>query len=315
MQLDQTHVVVRVRSFSEIGDLAMVMLRRYPTAILVGFALGALPWLIANALLLSWIPWAESEFGFGDAEGRFELSRYLIWMTVLVALQAPLAGIFTTHYLGQAVFEQQPTWNSVIREVRRQLVRCLWVLGVLRLPLPAMVIVALRWGQPADWLADVFLPIVLLLAAAFIRGSRPFMPEILLLEQCPLRSRDKAEITVVRRSRALHSPMAGELAARFAAVAFVLLFVMLCVYYTIYWGRGIALGTWRTDLLALLIFYPLALWVTAGLSVIIRLLNYLDARIRLEGWEVELSLRAEALRQFGEDATTGLTPSVAEGTA
>ncbi len=40
----------------------------------------------------------------------------------------------------------------------------------------------------------------------------------------------------------------------------------------------------------------------AGLSVLIRFLSYLDARIRLEGWEVDLAVRAEAQRQFG-DAT------------
>ena len=34
----------------------------------------------------------------------------------------------------------------------------------------------------------------------------------------------------------------------------------------------------------------------------VRLLSYLDTRIRLEGWEVELAIRVEAMRQFGEDA-------------
>jgi len=63
----------------------------------------------------------------------------------------------------------------------------------------------------------------------------------------------------------------------------------------------------------LLVFFPLSLWCVAGISVIIRILNYLDTRIRLEGWEVELSVRAEALRQFGSDeqintAATAVTP-------
>ena len=54
MQLDRTHVVIRLRTLSEIGDLSMVMIRRYPKALLVGFLLGALPWCLANAALLSW---------------------------------------------------------------------------------------------------------------------------------------------------------------------------------------------------------------------------------------------------------------------
>ena len=53
----------------------------------------------------------------------------------------------------------------------------------------------------------------------------------------------------------------------------------------------------------LLVLFPTALWIVASLSVLIRLLSYIDTRIRLEGWEVELAVRAEAIRQFGEEAT------------
>ena len=43
--------------------------------------------------------------------------------------------------------------------------------------------------------------------------------------------------------------------------------------------------------------YPLAMWVVAGYLSVVRFLFYLDLRIRHEGWEVELRLRAEAARQ------------------
>ena len=49
-----------------------------------------------------------------------------------------------------------------------------------------------------------------------------------------------------------------------------------------------------------LVLYPLALWAAGALSVLIRFLSYLDTRIRLEGWEVQLAVRAEAIRQFGD---------------
>ena len=68
----------------KIGDLAMVMIRRYPLALLVGFALGALPWAIANAALLSWIPISEAAYGLDDEEAMLELSRYTAWMMLLV---------------------------------------------------------------------------------------------------------------------------------------------------------------------------------------------------------------------------------------
>ncbi len=187
MQLDRTHVVIRLRTLSEIGDLAMVMIRRYPTALLIGFVFGALPWCLANALLLSWIPIQEAGYGLDDPEAATELARYCCWMAVLVILQAPAAGVLTTLYLGQAVFEHRPTWRSVSSEAKRQFSRWFYALAIRRLAIPAMVVVGLRYGQPADPFFDAVLPIMLLISVSLIRGARPFLPEIMLLEQCPLR--------------------------------------------------------------------------------------------------------------------------------
>ena len=66
MQLDQTHVVIRLRKFTEIGDLSLIMIRRYPEALLVGFGAGAIGWAITNMILLGWIPWEESLYGLDD---------------------------------------------------------------------------------------------------------------------------------------------------------------------------------------------------------------------------------------------------------
>jgi hypothetical protein len=306
MQLDRTHVVIRLRTLSEIGDLAMVMIRRYPAALLVGFALGALPWLMANAALLSWIPLQESSYGLDDEEALVEISRYCLWMALLVFAQTPAAGVLTTLYLGQAVFEQRPTWSSVFSETKRQFWKWFYVLAVRRLAVPAMILVGLRMGQPADPFFDIAVPLMLLVMISLIRGGRPFLPEILLLEQCPLRARSEHVITANKRSRSLHKPMSSELSGRFMAVCFILSWLFLSVLYSLVWVRGIATGQWNWGLVTLLVLLPVALWAVAGLSVLIRLLSYLDTRIRLEGWEVELAVRAEAMRQFGEEA--GLFP-------
>ncbi len=309
MQLDRTHVVIRLRTLSEIGDLAMVMIRRYPAALLIGFAVGAIPWAIGNAVLLSWIPLNEAAYGLDDEEALAEISRYMAWMALLVTLQTPAAGVLTTLYLGQAVFEQRPTWASVFGESKRQFARWFWVLGGKRLALPAMLVLAFRWGQPVNWFWDVIVPIAFVIALTTIRSSRPFMPEILLLEQCPIRSDSEAVITMGRRSKSLHSPVASDLGGRFLAVSFVLFWMLLSVLYTLIWIRGIATGFWTWDLWVLLVMYPLALWTVAGVSVLVRLLSYLDTRIRLEGWEVELAIRAEAMRQFGDEAGWVHVPS------
>ena len=77
----------------------------------------------------------------------------------------------------------------------------------------------------------------------------------------------------------------------------------IATMYSLIFVRGITTNLWNfLDLFVLLVIYPLSLWIVASLSVITRLLNYIDARIRLEGWEVELAIRAEAIRQFGEES-------------
>jgi len=302
MQLDRTHVVIRRRRLNEIGDLSLVIMRRYPSAILIGFFAGAVPWMIANAAVLYWIPILEWQHELADEEALAEVWRYLAWMTLLVILETPAAGIATTLFLGQAVFESQPTWSSVFAETRRHFWRWFWKLGVVRLAVPALVFLAARIGQPAHLFFDTVVPFSILVVMAIFRSNRPFLPEILVLEQCPLRSPSDAVITAGRRSKSLHQPMVSDLGGRFLAIGFMLLWLFLSVLYTLVAVRGFTTGFWDWDLFFLLFLFPAAIWTIAGVSVIVRLLNYLDTRIRLEGWEVELAIRAETMRQFGEAA-------------
>ena len=302
MQLDQTHVAVRVRTLSEIGDLALVLLNRYPTTLLVGFLIGAAPWIIANALLLYWIPITEAQFGLNDSEATSELLRYGIWMALLVFLQTPAAGVVTTIYLGQAVFEHRPTWQSAMRIARQQFWRWSFCLGIRRLAIPALFLAGIRLFQPVDWAYDGFVPAAIFLFVMVIRAGRPFLPEMILLEMCPLKSNDKHEITLARRARALHRPAGSDVGSRWLSVAMTLTVLFFGLFYSLVWVRGITTGYWNLGLFTLLILYPLALWTIGGISVIVRMIAYLDTRIRLEGWDVELAVRAEAMRQFGEEA-------------
>lgn len=302
MQLDRTHIAIRVRSLSEIGDLALLMIRRYPVAVTRAFFAGALPWIVINAALLSFLPLRIAADEFFTDDSMSDLIRYASWMTVLVILQTPLAGAFSTYYLGQAVFEQKPTLRHTFAEVWKLRWPLLWVLGVKRLAIPTTLLLIFRVDTEADVFIDFMLPWLILILAAVVRSNRPFVPEMLVLERCPLRSRSTHVITLARRSKGLHTPMASELGGRFLTVAGTALVLTGSVYYSLIWVRGIASANWSTDLVAMLVFLPLALWIVAAFSVVVRLLGYLDARIRLEGWEVELAIRAEAIRQFGEDA-------------
>lgn len=312
MQLDRTHVVIRARTLSEIGDLAMILVRSYPAASIFGFVLGMLPWLVLNTLLVGWIPWVQFTEAIYDDEMDAELARYLFLMVTLVILQAPIAGVITTTLIGRAVFEQNVTWRTAIKDVRQMFWRWFWVLGWVRGPVPLMILLATNWGQPLAVWREIMAPLGFLFMAGLQRGRRPFVPEILLLERCPIRSKNPAVIVARRRTAALHGPVAGELIGRFLTVASMLAVLSLAVLYAMLWARGVLIGRWDWSFSVYLFFVPAALWASAALGTLIRFLSYLDTRIRLEGWEVDLAVRAEVQRQFGDPV---VPPVVATGKA
>ena len=310
MQLDHTHVVIRVRSLTEISDLAMVMIRNYPAASIFGFALGALPWAIANGLLLGWIPISEFQFSRYDQEMSANLFKYQFLMALLVFTQTPIAGVFTTLYVGQAIFEREPTWKSVLHEAKRTFGPWFWGLGIIRGPIPLMALVAIHWGNDMSYGMDYVWPIFLVTLVSLLRGNRPFMPEILLLERCPIFTAKKLNsISAGKRSAALHRPISGELFGRFIAMSVLLCVLAMLGFYSLLWIRGTFFGLWEWDASVYLLLYPLALWAAGAISALVRFLSYLDTRIRLEGWEIKNAVRAEAIRQFGDREPSSDSPS------
>lgn len=299
MQLDRTHVAIRPRSLAEIGDLALVLLRQYPQAILVGFAAGAIPFIILNSLLIGWLPLNETAENIYDEETLEQRYRYVWLMCVLVFLQTPLAGVFTTSYIGQAVFEQRPTWYNVFRDTMRLAPRIIITLGVLRGPVVAMSLLLLVWGEPFSPGIEIVLMMLVVGLVMLIRSVRPFLPEIMLLERCPLFVRGTDVIGLSRRSSLLHAPISGELIGRFIMVGTIISLLAVSIFYGYTFISSTLFGVPSWSLLESMVLLPLALWTAAGFSVFIRFLSYLDSRIRLEGWEVELLLRAESFRQFG----------------
>lgn len=312
MQLDRTHVRIRPRTLSEIGDLALMLIRQYPQSLCVGFALGALPWVLCNWALLGWMPWSETIETVYDEETVQQRYRYVWLMASLVFLQTPLAGVLTTYYIGQAVFEQRPTWRSVFRETLRIYPRLLWSLGVVRGAIPAMLLVLSNWGEPIAVGREVLWVMLLLVWAMGIRGFRSFLPEILLLERCPIRAKKEDVLSANRRSQLLHNPLSGELLGRFMLTGTLIGLLAVGLFYSFAFLYQTIFNSQDWSLVVTMILLPLALWTAAGVSVLVRFLSYLDSRIRLEGWEVELNLRAEAMRQFGPALWPGESAPTAE---
>jgi hypothetical protein len=75
----------------------------------------------------------------------------------------------------------------------------------------------------------------------------------------------------------------------YTAIFFFALFALVAV-------RQLLIGEPSWDSWTVQLLVPIAFWMTAGFSIVVRFLSYLDLRIRQEGWEVELLMRAEAAR-------------------
>jgi membrane protein implicated in regulation of membrane protease activity len=59
---------------------------------------------------------------------------------------------------------------------------------------------------------------------------------------------------------------------------------------------GSLAGAWSWGWWMDLVLFPLSLWTVAFWATILRFLVYMNTRIRGEGWELELKLKAEARR-------------------
>ena len=132
--------------------------------------------------------------------------------------------------------------------------------------------------------------------ALLIRACWPFAPEILGLELCPLQSSSGADITYGQRSRGLHRLLVADNIARFIGAAFVGSALTGMLLGSCLFVKGTSTGDWTWNGWFDHLLLPATLWIVGTVVAVFRFLSYLDSRIRLEGWEIELRLRAEADR-------------------
>jgi hypothetical protein len=298
MQLDNTRIAVRERNLLDTFDLALQVARDYFKPLVVTFFLAALPLLAINDLLIGWILAVDYDEAFFYAEEYGQVWRFWWDMTLLVVIEAPLASIFTTAYLGQAVFVERPRYREVIVDVLKMMPRVALCQLLIRAILPAWLIMLLvERHEQFSWGVEFFLLGVIAIYVMFLRSIRPFINEVVLLERNPLTSRNPSAITVNRRSSQLHSPSAGDLIARWLGSAIFCVLLTISVLETFLLVVGVFLNDFVPSPRMLRYVYPLAIWIVACYLSVVRFLCYLDLRIRHEGWEVELRLRAEAVRQ------------------
>ena len=264
MQLDQTRIAIRERSFPAILDLGLHVTRANFGPLLFWLAIGATPFLLADYALLYYYP---------EPQQPNEWTGYFLLLAMLIVWQLPLATAPVTLYLGRAMFAQHTSVRKLLADLAHALPQLFWYQLVLR-------------GLLTPWCIPWF----------YLFVSRPFLNEVILLERTPFRRRPAAPMSTGRRTSALHAAMQGELFARWLLALLFGAALLASAYLSVVELRDVLLGAgtwgWRGTTLAL----PLVLWLVIGYFTVVRFLAYLDLRIRREGWEVELLMRAEAAR-------------------
>lgn len=271
MQLDKTRIAIRERSLPELLDLTLVVGRRHFWPLVGWWLVGVAPWAGLNYWLLVVAGEGFSEHDLVDPD---RVMSFLYFQTLLTVLEVPWATAPLTLYLGQALFDPRPRSRQILTDWLRALPQLLWFQGLWRVVLVVPVITAI-------------LPYV----------AWPYLNEVTLLERNPLWSTKRTGTTTWRRSRNLHGRSSGELFGRWVAAA-------LCGAWLTggLWFAGLVLKSyvlnidWEFDVTTFTLWYPAALWGAAGFLAVLRFLSYLDLRIRHEGWEIELRMRAEATR-------------------
>jgi hypothetical protein len=303
MQLDNTRIAIRERGLAETFDLALQVSREFFGPILGLSLLMIVPLAAINYFLVGWMAPV-------DMDDEFIGWRYMWNMSVLIYLEAPLASVLVTAYLGPAVFLEDKRTRQVLIDVLRCLPQLFLCQFLLRGILPAWLLYLAVDRYSYNGFLEGFVLTCLALYAMGLRAIRPYINEIVLLERNPLRARGTSAITINKRSAHLHGPYASDLIARWIISVMIAALLLGLSVMTVIVLKGVLTSDWPVymelvpeqqlmvdiDWIDYQILFPLAMWTVVALMSVVRFLSYLDLRIKHEGWEVELLMRAEAIR-------------------
>lgn len=299
MQLDRTEIVIRQRTALELLDLSLLTLKRHFRPIAIAACIFGLPLLVIDILLNAWMLNEQSVIAadYLDAPLASLRWRYNGHLAVLYILQFQIVTLPTTIFLGSQIFFEPMPLGKLFRRLRPIAFRSLLVLGLMRLGLVTMIFeFAVNRTQVFDGGTETWILFIIPAIALLIRACNPFAPEILGLELCKLRTKSEAEISYGKRSRGLHRQLVAEHFTRFLAAALFAILLAMMLLGTALFLQGVITGSWQWGYLFDFFIFPLVLWSVGLFMAVFRFLSYIDSRIRLEGWELELRLRAEAER-------------------
>ncbi|MEX2138269.1 MAG: hypothetical protein WD894_03355 [Pirellulales bacterium] len=280
MQFDKTRIVIRERALLDLLDLALHMVRVHWLPLLVASLVGVAPFVLLNYWLLADLTFVEEQ----------DYAWYAFRMVLLVLFEAPLAAVPVTLLLGQAMFSERFAVARIVRQaiaslpqlfIYQFLIRGLLMPQALFWELFERDFTPFMWAYFIAW----FVPFT----------YWPYIDEVILLERNPLRT-GKSGRSTWKRSRVLHQGYYGDLFARLMGCAAIAAALATALWLASWYARGLFTQTNDFDSTMYTIYLPVALWIVAAFFNVVRFLSYLDLRIRREGWEVELMLRAEADR-------------------
>ena len=150
--------------------------------------------------------------------------------------------------------------------------------------LPQLILYQVLWrGLLLATVAAGFVPFVV----------HPYLNEIILLERNPLHAAGKRSLSTSRRSSRLHQGNGGDFFLRWILNTLIGPILIVAIWGTLAVAAPwlLAERVWTQPFYTCL--YPVAIWLVVAYFAVVRFLAYLDLRIRSEGWEVELLMRAE----------------------
>ena len=307
MQLDKTHIQIRNRNENELLDIALHVIGRFPVQIFLSFALIAIPLLVLNNLLIGHILTLDYNLAFQMRTSIVEetytssdisYKTFLVLQVILIIIEAPLASILSTVMLSKLIFNEAPTLSSIIKIGLKNTGTIFGSLGLKRGVLFIVLLTALM-KTPDSITRGFILAGIMITFFVFIwvRAARPFILEIILLEQSAAESTSK--MSLKQRSRMLHTTVGGNVFGRSMYGLIVGCCLAICLHGCLTFfsvNLFTETGTMEhLDFTARWIF-PIAGWIAVLYTSVVRFLNYLDTRILLEGWEAELKIRSEAMR-------------------
>jgi hypothetical protein len=248
MTYDRTMIVIRERSFLDLLDLAILVVRDRPLVLGLTAVAGTAPFAVLNIWLLS-----ASESGAG------------LWILLLL-METPWATAPLTLVLGDLMFGVRPRIGKVLKTL---LVR-----------FPAMIL--------TQFVVRGALFLVVL-GFVLVPTRFTFVNEVLLLERW-------SAFPSFGRSSKIARAFEGELLIRWIGQ------VVLGATFALCFQNGVeTLGTvlgggelsWeqsgQVDVGDVL--FQIGVWIAITFFAVVHFLSYIDRRIRLEGWEIELRLR------------------------